>query len=67
MSKHRQLVPIGEVTQHRPWATVRYVRRLVHERRLPYFKFGDSRSSPVYIDLDDLDRYVEHARVEAAS
>jgi hypothetical protein len=66
MGKTRQLVPLTEVPEHRPWATVRYLRRLIYERRIPYHKLGDSRSSPVYIDLADLDSYVESSRVEAA-
>jgi hypothetical protein len=66
MGKTRQLVPIGEVPEHRSWANVRYLRRLVHERRIPYHKLGDSRSARVYIDLADLDRFTEGSRVEAA-
>jgi hypothetical protein len=65
MPKQRQLVPIGEVPEHRPWATVRYVRRLVYERRIPFHKLGDSRSARVFIDLADLDRYMEATRVDA--
>jgi excisionase family DNA binding protein len=66
MGKQSQIVPIGEVHEHRPWATTRYVRRLVYERRIPHYKMGESRSARVLIDLDDLDRFVEASRVDAA-
>jgi hypothetical protein len=62
--KPRQLVPLTDVPKHRPWATVRYLRRLVYERRLPYHKLDPGRSGRVLIDLEDLDRFVEEARVE---
>jgi excisionase family DNA binding protein len=65
MGKQRQLVPIAEVPEHRPWVSVRYLRRLVHERRIPFHKLGDSRSARVFIDLADLDQYVEATRVDA--
>ena len=66
MGKTRQLVPLPEAHEHRDWATPRYLRRLVHERRIPFHKTGDSRSSRVFVDLDDLDRFMETSRVEAA-
>jgi len=40
--------------------TERYLRRLVSERRLPFFK----TKGRVLVDLDDLDRYVESCRIE---
>lgn len=61
-----RLVPLVEVPQHRPWATVRYLRRLVYERRIPYVKLAPGRAGRVLIDLEDLDRFVEEARVEPA-
>jgi hypothetical protein len=67
MGKQRQLVPLPEAHKHRPWATPRYLRRLVHEQRIPFHKLGDSRSARVYIDLADLDRFMERSRVEAAA
>jgi excisionase family DNA binding protein len=66
MGKTRQLVPLKEVPQHRPWATERYLRRLVSERRIPFHKLGTERQSPVLIDLDDLDRFAEAARIDAS-
>lgn len=59
-----RLVPLVEVPRHRPWATVRYLRRLVYERRIPYVKLSAGRGGRVLIDLDDLDRFVEEQRVE---
>lgn len=61
--KPRQLVPLTDVPNHRPWATVRYLRRLVHERRIPYFKLDPGRSGRVLIDLEDLDHFVEESRI----
>ena len=62
----RQLVPLVEVPEHRPWITVRYLRRLVYERRIAYVKLDPGRPGRVLIDLDDLDRLVDEARVEPA-
>jgi excisionase family DNA binding protein len=56
----RDLVPLTEVPEHRPWCTVRYARRLVQERRVPFHRVGRK----VLIDLDDLDEYAERGRVE---
>jgi hypothetical protein len=49
----------------RGW-TVRDLRRLVYERRIPYYKLDPGRSGRVLIDLDDLDRFVEESRIEPA-
>jgi len=56
----RDLVPITEIERHRPWCSVRYARRLVAERRVPFHKVGRR----VLLDLADLDNYVEAGRVE---
>jgi excisionase family DNA binding protein len=57
------LYPLQQVPERRPWVSVRYLRRLVYEGRLPYHKLG----SKVLIDLADLDRMAEAGRVEAKS
>jgi excisionase family DNA binding protein len=62
--KPRQLVALVDVPKHRSWVTVRYLRRLVYERRIPYHKLDPGRSGRVLIDLEDLDRFVEESRVE---
>jgi hypothetical protein len=67
MGKPRQLVPLTEVPEHRPWTTVRWLRRAVYERKIPFHKLGDSRSDRVLIDLVDLDAYAERGRVDAAT
>lgn len=64
MGKTRQLVPLKEVPQHRPWTNERYLRRLVSERRIPFHKMGAERQSPVFIDLDDIDVFAESMRVD---
>lgn len=67
MGKQRQLIPLTEVPEHRPWATVRYLRYLVEHRRIPYHKLNEGRAGRVLIDLDDLDRFAEAGRVQSAS
>jgi hypothetical protein len=42
------------------WATERYLRRLVAERRIPFHK----PTFKVMIDLTDLDIYLERGRIE---
>lgn len=39
----------------------RFVRRLVEERRIPFFKFG----SHVRFHLDDVEQWIHESRVEA--
>jgi hypothetical protein len=55
------LVPLTEVSQHRPWAKERLLRRYVAEHRVPFYKV-DGR---ILFDLADLDAHVEAGRVEA--
>lgn len=59
----RELVPLKQVPDHRPWVTERWLRRAVFERRIPFHKLGDGRSAPVLIDLADLDAFTEAGRV----
>jgi excisionase family DNA binding protein len=56
----RNLKPLKEVPASRDWTTERYLRRLVAERRIPFYKAGGK----VLLDLDELDQYVENNRVE---
>jgi hypothetical protein len=58
---NRQLVPLLEVPEHRPWASVRWLRRLVANRQIPY---SNPTGGRVLIDLADLDALAESARVE---
>lgn len=58
----RQLVPLVEVPRLRPWVSVRFLRRLVAERRIPFHRLGGRR---ILLDLDDLDALAEAGRVEA--
>jgi transcriptional regulator with XRE-family HTH domain len=57
----RDLVPLTKVPNHRPWVTVRWLRRATYERRLPFHRVGGK----VLVDLTDLDRMAEAGRVEA--
>ncbi len=63
-TKVRELVPLKEVPEHRAWVTERWLRRAVLENRIPYHKLGVGRSSPVLIDLADLDAFTEAARID---
>jgi len=56
----RHLVPLRKVPELREWASERYLRRLVAERRVPFHKVGNR----VLLDLDDLDALAEQGRVE---
>jgi excisionase family DNA binding protein len=56
----RDLIPLTKVPDHRPWATVRWLRRATYERRLPFHRVGGK----VLVDLADLDAYAEAGRVE---
>jgi len=58
---NRQLVPLKQVPEHRPWTTERILRRLVAEKRVAFHKVGGK----VMFDLADLDEYAESGRVEA--
>ena len=56
----RQLRTLHQVVEERPWATERFLRRLVAEHRVPFYKLGGK----LLFDLDDLDAYAERGRVE---
>lgn len=58
----RQLRTIPQVVAERPWTTVRWLRRMVYEKRIPYHKVRGR----VLIDLEDLDRLAEEGRIEEA-
>ena len=57
----RNLVPLKKVPDVRPWTTERWLRRMVSERRLAFYKVDGK----VLFDLGDLDAYAEAGRVEA--
>jgi excisionase family DNA binding protein len=59
----RDLVPLTEVPAHRPWAKVRWLRRLVAEHRIPFYKVAGK----VLLDLNELDAFAERGRVDAVS
>lgn len=60
--QERALRTIKQVTVERPWASERWLRRAIYEKRFRYFKV-DGR---VLIDLADLDAYAERGQVDAA-
>lgn len=63
LSHPRELVPLTEVPSHRPWVTVRWLRRFVYEHRIPYHKVAGR----VLIDLADLDEMAERGRVDVTA
>ena len=60
-SRRRPLLSIGEVAV-RLGVSVRHVRRLVAERRIPFVKWGRL----LRFDPAELEEWIEHARVPAA-
>lgn len=59
--KNRNLRTIKGAIGERPWLTERWLRRMIYEGRIAYFKVGGK----VLVDLDELDAYVEAGRREA--
>lgn len=51
---------LPQAVEARPWLTLRYLRRLIAERRIPFHKVGRF----VLVDLADLDTFAERGRVE---
>lgn len=51
---------IRQIPNERPWASESYLRRLVFERRIAFYKVGKR----VLISLADLDALVGDGRVE---
>jgi hypothetical protein len=60
----RELVPLLEVPDHRPWVSVGQLRRWVYERKIPFHKLSPGRGGRVLIDLADIDSMAEAGRVE---
>lgn len=52
-----QLLTIAQVA-HRLNVEVRHIRRLVHERRIPYIKWGHL----LRFDPDELQQWIDHYR-----
>lgn len=52
-----------QLLEQRPWLNERYVRRLVAERRIAFYKPAGKRGRLVF-DLADVDAYVERSRVD---
>jgi excisionase family DNA binding protein len=57
----RSLVRLNQAVEVRPWLTERWLRQLVYERRIRFYKVGGR----LLFDLDDLDRFAEQGRREA--
>ena len=59
----RRLVLLTDAHTEWPWATPRYLRRLVAGRRIPFHKVGNR----VWFDTADLDAHQEAGRCEPFS
>ena len=55
-------VKLPQLLEQRPWLTERYVRRLVAERRIGFYKVGNV----LVFDTDEIDRLLEAGRVDAS-
>lgn len=55
---HRNLIDVSAVAD-RLGASVRYVRRLVAERRIPFYKFGHL----LRFDSDEVEAWLDRTRV----
>ena len=55
----RQLVTLSQAVSARPWLTVRLLRHLVSQRRVPFYK----PAGRILFDLGELDEWAENARV----
>jgi excisionase family DNA binding protein len=56
----REWRSVRDIPAERPWVTERWLRRLLHEKRIPYAKVGNK----VLIDLHELDAYIERSIVD---
>lgn len=54
---------LEQAVEERTWLTLRYLRRLIYEHRIPSYKLGGR----VLVDLQELDAFIETNRVPAAS
>jgi excisionase family DNA binding protein len=61
-SDHRRFLTIDQAVEARPYITKRHLRRLVAERRIPFYKFGGK----LVFDLDELDELVDRSRQDAS-
>jgi hypothetical protein len=53
-----KLLRLNQAVEERPWLTLRYLRRLVYENKIPHYKvFGK-----VLVDLADIDALAESGR-----
>ncbi len=62
-TESRRFVTLAQLLAERPWLTERHARRLVAERRIPFYK----PAGKLLFDLDEIDAWTEQARVQAAS
>ena len=57
----RNLVTLRQLLEARPWLSERFARRLVAERKVPFYKV----SGKLLFDLEEVDQLAESGRVEA--
>jgi excisionase family DNA binding protein len=56
-----RLLSLRQLLEEREFLTERHVRRLVAERRIPFYKAG----AKLVFDLDEIDDWIEATRVPA--
>ncbi len=56
--KNRDLRTLPQVVAEREYLTIRWLRRLIYEGRVPSYKLGGK----VLVDLEEIDSYVEASR-----
>ena len=54
----RELRTLSQAAQERPFLTLRWLRQLVAEHRIPSYKLGGK----VLVDLAELDAFIEASR-----
>jgi excisionase family DNA binding protein len=57
-----ELVPLAEVPNHRPYLTVRHLRRLCQRHEIPFYRVGRR----VCFRLADIDDWVRSRKVPAS-
>ena len=55
--------PLAEAAEQRPWLTLRYLRRLVYENRIPHTKVGGK----VVVADEDIEALERAGRIDPQS
>jgi excisionase family DNA binding protein len=58
-----RFLTLQQVVDEYPWITERWLRRAVHEKRIPFYKVGGR----LLFNPDELDQWIRDQRVEPAT